>query len=761
MKNKKDLSIKRLIIVVFILAMLISLTGIGYLIFTRWFSSAGQTMEGIAGSINENVYNRIYSFMRTPDHINEVNRKTIENGILDLSDEKLRDKFFVGVLSSCSDEIYSFSYGTSDGEYYGARRNENGTVEIMRNNASTGGESWYYSVDEDMTAGELVVKAGCFDPRSRSWYRAAVEAQGPALSPVYKHFVMDDLAISAAWPVYDGGGKLQGVLGTHMLLSGIGAFLENTIQGFNGYAIIVERDSGEMIANSTGADNFTVLEDGSLKRYRIGEAGSSDMGKAYEYYRANGMSDFIYEGAKDRLYVNVREIQVRGMDWIVMTAIPDGLLMDNVVKSIHLTVLIIVVTLLAAGFVFYAVTDRLLKPVNSLLQVSEALSSGDLSKRVVISRNDEIGCISKSFNRVADKMQFLINNLEANVSERTEQLHYLSMHDSLTGLHNRRCFEENRSRIDVSDNLPLSVIFADINGLKMTNDIFGHAAGDELIRKSSEILVQSCRDKDIIARIGGDEFIVLLPRTDEEIAGRIISRIRSGFANARVAAIKCSMSLGSDTKWRMDQSLEEVMANAENAMYKDKTMNRKTVNRDIIDTIVETLDAKSSSEKRHSIAVSELCGRVGAALKLPEAKINKLERAGYLHDIGKIIFDESFLKKEAYTEEEHEKMRQHAVVGYRILNLFDETLDLAEFVYCHHERWDGKGYPRGLYGEQIPKIARIISIVETYERVLSRGELSAEERKRAAIEVIRAGAGNQFDPQIAEAFIRIIDEGSI
>ncbi len=421
-------------------------------------------------------------------------------------------------------------------------------------------------------------------------------------------------------------------------------------------------------------------------------------------------------------------------------------------------VCIIAAVLLLAVFVFHVVTSRILKPVNSLIQVAEALSSGDFSKRVTITKDDEIGRLSESLNKVADKMQFLINNLEANVAERTEQLHYLSMHDSLTGLYNRRCFEENREKIDIADSLPLSVIFADINGLKMTNDIFGHVAGDELIRKSSEILVRSCRENDMIARIGGDEFIMLLPRTNEQEAEGVISRIRAGFIDAKVAAIKCSISLGADTKTSLDQPLEEIMSNAENAMYKDKTMNRKTVHRDIIDTIIETLDEKSDNVKRHSIAVSILCGKTGAALKLPEPEINKLERAGYLHDIGKIIFDESFLKKEVLSDEEQEKMRQHAVAGYRILNLFDDTLDLAEYIYSHHERWDGLGYPRGLYGEQIPMIARIISIVETYERVLSRGKLSMEERKKAAVEVINEGAGSQFDPQIAATFIRMISE---
>jgi diguanylate cyclase (GGDEF)-like protein/PAS domain S-box-containing protein len=347
------------------------------------------------------------------------------------------------------------------------------------------------------------------------------------------------------------------------------------------------------------------------------------------------------------------------------------------------------------------------------------------------------------------------------ISERKQKeakIQYLNCYDTLTGLHNRRCFEDNRAKIDNPDNLPLSVIFADINGLKMTNDIFGHAAGDELIKKSSEILQQVCRQNDVVARVGGAEFIILLPNTTSENAEKILSRIKSGFSNARVEAIKCSIALGLDTKRSPDQLLDEIMANAENAMYKDKTMNRKSINKDIIDTIIETLHTKSPGEKQHSITVGDLCSEIGAALHLPETEINKLKRTGYLHDIGKIVLDENILTKAILSDEELEKMQQHAAVGYRILSLFDDTLDLAEYVYAHHERWDGTGYPRGLKGEQIHLLSRIISVVETYDRVLNRGALPLKERKREALDVIKSGSGVQFDPQIAELFIQIIEK---
>ena len=894
MKKKKiTISIRRKILFIFVIALFLSVSFCGSVVFSSWAASAKNMTAHMASDINDEIYNQVNNFMQAPYHLNETNNKVIENGMLDLADEEQRDRFFVGVLEAHSDSIYSFSYGTANGEYYGARRNENGVVEIMRNNAETGENSWYYSVNEDLTAGDLVVQAGKFDPRTRAWYKAAVEAGGAVFSPIYKHFVMDDLTVSAAWPVYNESGNLDGVLGTHMLLSDIGSFLNDAVEEHNGIAIIIEKESNYLVANSMDVANFAVLQDGTLERYGLKDIDNSDIRNAYEQLKTNGDPEQIYKGEYDNFFVNTKEIHMDGIDWIAISAIPESIFMTDVMNSMRWAAIIAALSLLLSALIYNLFMNKYLKPMKSLLQVSDELSSGNLSKRVDIIRNDEIGMISKSFNSVADKMQSLIDNLETVVHERTEELktanitlseskdelrlildsaaeaiyginpegnctfcnrsciqmlgysdqsellgknmhwqihhsrrdgtpfsidecrvlkalikgesshvedevfwradgtyfdveyfsypqvkngeitgavitfmdiserkqkeaeiQYLNCYDTLTGLHNRRCFEENRYKIDIPDNLPLSVIFADINGLKMTNDIFGHTAGDELIKKSSEILQQVCRQNDLVARIGGDEFIILLPNTTEVNAERILTRIKSGFTDARVEAIKCSIALGLDTKRSSDQSLDEIMANAENAMYKDKTMNRKSVNKDIIDTVIETLHTRNSREEQHSITVSELCSDLGTALHLPENEISKLKRAGYLHDIGKIVLDEDILTKGTLSDEELEKMQQHSAVGYRILSLFDDTLDLAEYVYGHHERWDGTGYPRGLKGEQIPLLSRIISVAETYERVLNRGDIPLRERKLAALNVIKNGANTQFDPQIAELFTR-------
>lgn len=339
--------------------------------------------------------------------------------------------------------------------------------------------------------------------------------------------------------------------------------------------------------------------------------------------------------------------------------------------------------------------------------------------------------------------------------KKEEEIEYLNCHDQLTGLYNRRCFEIYSQKLDSPDKLPLAAIFADLNGLKMTNDIFGHAAGDQLIRKSSEILKHVCRQDDLVARVGGDEFIVILPRTGREEAEKIMTRIRAGFKDAKVAAIKCSISLGLEIKENVDQDLEEIITNAENDMYKDKTNNRKAINKDIIDTILDTLQTRYPEEKEHSRNVSELSWKTGREMGLRDMDLHKLKTTGNLHDIGKIVIDQKILKNSNHTPEELEIMRQHPVYGYRILSLFDDMLDIAEYVYSHHERWDGKGYPKGLKEDQIPLLSRIIAVAETYDRVLNRDGKGNMEQAR---QVIEEGEGSRFDPIVCEAFLYNLDK---
>ncbi len=340
-----------------------------------------------------------------------------------------------------------------------------------------------------------------------------------------------------------------------------------------------------------------------------------------------------------------------------------------------------------------------------------------------------------------------------------QQIEYFSSHDSLTGLFNRNHFEYLLSKSDTRSNLPISVIMCDLNGLKLSNDVFGHTAGDELLVKASEAIKKVCRDGDFIARLGGDEFVILLPKTHNNDAMQIVARIREVLSKEKTNVIRCSMSIGCDTKTSVSQKIDMTVRNAENEMYKEKALNRNRTDTDMLNAIIMWLYSKSPMEEQHAANVSEICRTIAEALGLPQTEIRLLRNAGFLHDIGKVGISESILQKRGeFTDQEEIEYRQHPSIGYRLLNIFDSTASLAEGVYCHHEHWDGTGYPRGLSGEEIPLMARIITVAGRYETALSCGAKPVGHEE--ALELIRTDAGTKLDPTLVDVFLKAMTESA-
>lgn len=337
--------------------------------------------------------------------------------------------------------------------------------------------------------------------------------------------------------------------------------------------------------------------------------------------------------------------------------------------------------------------------------------------------------------------------------EKQKQIEYLSYHDQLTGLYNRRFFEEEFRRLDVERNFPLAIIYADVNGLKIMNDAFGHESGDKLITLVSEAMQEVCRSDDIIARIGGDEFIILLPQTDSEHAEKIIERIKAKISTLQIQGISISVSFGLDVKMGTWQLSNDVMKNAEKDMYFRKTLNINNRNQ-IIKAIISALFQKCREEESHSNRVGLICRRIGEAFDLSPEQIKSLGVAGEMHDIGKIFVDESILKKGNNLDQiEWIQMKKHPEVGYRLLGATIEYHAIADFVLAHHENWDGSGYPKGLKGEDILWESRAIAIAEAYERMISTQYYSVPLSKDEAIQELRKNAGAQFDPQLVDLFI--------
>lgn len=340
--------------------------------------------------------------------------------------------------------------------------------------------------------------------------------------------------------------------------------------------------------------------------------------------------------------------------------------------------------------------------------------------------------------------------------KREEEIEYLSYHDVLTGLYNRTFYSEQRKRLDTNEFYPLSVISGDVNGLKLINDAFGHTEGDKVLTEIANILKKYIKSGDITARVGGDEFSILLPNTSAQTVRSIADSIRLECVRRRNQKnmFYLDIALGYATKEHEGESFDETMILAEDLMYRHKLLEHKSLHSSIISSIKTTMYEKSNETEEHAERLTELSKKLGRALGLCEDKIDELELVSTLHDIGKISVDRNVLTKAGKLSEEYwREIKKHPDVGYRIANSTPELRHIADYILCHHERWDGKGYPQGLAGKEIPLVSRIISIVDAYDAMTQDRAYRKALPKEEAVAEIMNNAGTQFDPEIAKIFI--------
>lgn len=341
-----------------------------------------------------------------------------------------------------------------------------------------------------------------------------------------------------------------------------------------------------------------------------------------------------------------------------------------------------------------------------------------------------------------------------------ENILYLSYHDPLTGLYNRRYYTEQLLKLHEKEHMPLSIVMGDINGLKVMNDAFGHDAGDELLKTVAKELTKVFEEKGQIARIGGDEFVILLPNMYKQAAIKLIDEAKALIEQNSMNGITLSVSFGVDTLIDVSGSASEVIKNAEDDMYKHKLFEVSSNRNESIRTILHTLHIKNPREEFHSKRVSEYCVEIGTILGMRPSELDLLKIIGNLHDIGKIGIDESILNKPGtLTSEEWGEIKRHPEIGYRILTSSPEYNEIALDILSHHERWDGSGYPQGLKGKDIPYRSRIIAIADAFDAMTTSRPYRDAMTMDAALEEIKKNAGTQFDPTMAVKFVEYYRKG--
>lgn len=610
-----------------------------------------------------------------------------------------------------------------------------------------------------------------YDWTSREWYQKALKYDDIVYSDVFLDAIDNKPIIAISKAVYNKNNELLGVVACDLSLKRIIDIVEETEVEELGYSFLVD-GTGNIIAHPGYRENPDI---GIININSVSESLHSKLKET-----KGGEMEIELEGVLGRLYY----LPIENTEWII-----GNFMSLKELKRSEWDLIDLYTTSLGTSFIVFLIfiylqDKNIVGPIVGLDEDIRKINiEENLGYRIPVNPNDPFAELRTSINSVLDKTQEFFqqieydkkellnknkelmdsyNELAENIEQRKaleEKLIDLSYRDQLTGLYNRRFFEEVIHDLDEERYLPLSIIMADVNGLKLINDSFGHFMGDELLKSVSNIIKKGIREKDIACRLSGDEFVIVLPNTGKEEAEKIVERFKELSCNRRFLKeigldIEISIAYGIGVKDKIDLDISQVIRKAEDYMYSRKLFESPSMRTRTIETIISFLYEKSKREETHSKRVAELCKQMAMALGLTKEKVDEMYTAGLLHDIGKIAIESEILDKvDPYNIEEWESLTKHPEIGYRILSTVNDMGQIAEYVLYHHERYDGLGHPKGLKGEEIPLESRIIAIADVYE-VLSfnrshRMALSQEE----LIEKLLANAGKRFDPELLNIFI--------
>ncbi|HEX8856224.1 MAG TPA: diguanylate cyclase [Thermoleophilaceae bacterium] len=378
----------------------------------------------------------------------------------------------------------------------------------------------------------------------------------------------------------------------------------------------------------------------------------------------------------------------------------------------------------------------------------------------------------------------LVDFLRSRVERLVAHISKAHQTDALTGSLNAAGFddliERELERAQRSGSR-MSIVVCDIDRFKDFNEEHGHRRGEDAIRRVAKVLATRKRRIDTLARLGGEEFALVVPDTDEHGAYVLADRVRRAVRDSFARSSGLTASFGVASFPRHGGSSEELMLNAGRAVSAAKQLGRdRTVifNAEVsaniraasvrqqaqseehlaaVLVLAETLDIRDSGTSTHSQTVGRYAQQIARELGLPEETVERVHLAGLLHDIGKIGISDSILQKPGKLDDhEWAEMRKHPELGARILDGANLE-DISAWVLAHHERPDGGGYPLGLGTDEIPLEARIIAVADSYEAMRADRVYKPGMGLEAAVAELRRCAGSQFDPQVVEAFLRALE----
>lgn len=344
--------------------------------------------------------------------------------------------------------------------------------------------------------------------------------------------------------------------------------------------------------------------------------------------------------------------------------------------------------------------------------------------------------------------------------EIARQNEYMAYHDYLTGLYNRRYYEEEFQRLVETQDFPVGLFMGDVDGFKEYNDSYGHAEGDRMLRGIAADLRMLVGNDGILARISGDEFAIIVSGKNKQQMRAYLDMLNhehESTLNAHMPDELPTISWGYALQKEASDTLDTLETNAEAFMYNRKYYSHQSSRSKTVDAIMQALFTKSEREKKHSERVGLLAEEIAKHLHLSNEQVDKIRIAGFLHDIGKIGIDEAILNKAgSLDDDEWAIIKLHPAKSAGILDKTSEYQEISPIVLAHHERFDGHGYPGQLLAKAIPLEARIIAVADTYDAITNNRPYRKALDKEAAIKELKRCAGTQLDPEIVSVFISML-----
>ncbi|MCA0386721.1 MAG: diguanylate cyclase [Firmicutes bacterium] len=536
-------------------------------------------------TISDQVFNRMISLLddqlEQAMQLNQVNALNYERGLLHLDVSGNRDQYFSGMISAYNDVAMTF-VGLDDGSFYGARRSIDGSIQVVRNDAQTGGASEYYLVDEQGNRQEFVERFDNFDPRKRPWYVKATEEKAPVLSDVYNHFVVKLPTITASYPVLENG-EVIAVFGVDYLLTWIGETLSSVSDDQTGMVYITD-DDGNLIASSRASDEIFEMVSGESKLVSANESANALIRQSADVTFGDGIKEL--EINKNTYYSKAVKYQNFGLDWELTILLSKEIILSDMQVALNRINNTMGISFILFIILAYLMTRWITKPILKLNAASLRLAEGKFEFVSDEIRQDELGQLSRSFNEMAIKLTNVVSGLENQVEERTkalqemnESLSRLSYSDGLTGLPNRRKFNdfyESAYQANALKERHMVLLMMDLDNFKSFNDTYGHLAGDDCLRLVSQVMLNMFpHKKDLVARYGGEEFSAVLQGYSKDEALAICEQLRKRINEIDIVVdgviIKVTISIGMVYFVPTDISMmDEWIKSADFALYQAK-----------------------------------------------------------------------------------------------------------------------------------------------------------------------------------------------